>query len=97
MARSPSELKSCLKGIVGFGVTPFNPDLSINCDALRQNTAHLVEHCDVVVALGNNGEIFSLSPEEQKQVARTAFSFSRRTIPARVTMASSSITALWQR
>jgi len=70
MARSPFELKSCLKGIVGFGVTPFNPDLSIDFDALRQNTAHLVEHCEVVVALGNNGEIFSLSPEEQKQVAR---------------------------
>ncbi len=70
MARSPSELKSCLKGIVGFGVTPFNPDLSIHFDSLRQNTAHLVEHCEVVVALGNNGEIFSLSPEEQQQVTR---------------------------
>jgi len=70
MARSPSELKSCLKGIVGFGITPFNPDLSINCNSLRRNTAYLVEHCDVVVALGNNGEIFSLSPQEQMQVAR---------------------------
>jgi 5-dehydro-4-deoxyglucarate dehydratase len=69
MPTSPSDLKGCLKGIVGFGVTPFHPDLSINFDALRQNTAHLVEHCEVVVALGNNGEIFSLSPHEQKQVA----------------------------
>lgn len=72
MASSPSELKSCLKGIVGFGVTPFNADLSISFGSLRQNTAHLVEHCEAVVALGNNGEIFSLSPEEQKQVARAA-------------------------
>lgn len=77
MARSPSELKSCLKGIVGFGVTPFNPDLSIRFDSLRQNTAHLVEHCEVVVALGNNGEIFSLSPEEQKQVARAVVEVAR--------------------
>jgi len=69
MPTSPSDLKGRLKGIVGFGVTPFHPDLSINFDALRQNTAHLVEHCEVVVALGNNGEIFSLSPHEQKQVA----------------------------
>jgi dihydrodipicolinate synthase/N-acetylneuraminate lyase len=70
MARDPSDLKSCLKGIVGFGVTPFHQDLSINFEALRQNTNHLVNHCEALVALGNNGEIFSLSPEEQKQVAR---------------------------
>ncbi|MFB3921825.1 MAG: dihydrodipicolinate synthase family protein [Terriglobia bacterium] len=66
----PVELRSRLKGIVGFGVTPFHQDLSINFEALRQNTAYLVDHCDVVVALGNNGEIFSLSHDEQKQVAR---------------------------
>lgn len=70
MARDPSDLQSSLKGIVGFGVTPFHQDLSINFEALRQNTNHLVEHCEALVALGNNGEIFSLSPEEQKQVAR---------------------------
>ncbi len=70
MATDPADLKSRLKGIVGFGVTPFNPDLSINFESLRQNAAHLAESCEAVVALGNNGEIFSLSAEEQKQVAR---------------------------
>lgn len=71
MAREPVELKRALQGIVGFGVTPFHQDLGINFEALRENAAHLLEHCEVVVALGNNGESFSLSPDEQKQVART--------------------------
>ena len=71
MARTPHELKAALRGLVGFGVTPFHKDFSINLEALRQNSAHLADCCDVVVPLGNNGEIFSLSPEEQKLVGRT--------------------------
>lgn len=67
---TPEELRASLKGIVGFGVTPFHQDLTLNLDALRRNAAHLAEHCEVVVALGNNGEIFSLAPEEQQVVAR---------------------------
>jgi 5-dehydro-4-deoxyglucarate dehydratase len=51
-------------------VTPFHQDLTLNLDALRRNAAHLAEHCEVVVALGNNGEIFSLAPDEQQIVAR---------------------------
>jgi 5-dehydro-4-deoxyglucarate dehydratase len=63
-------LKTALRGIIGFGVTPFHPDFSINPDALRENASHLAATCDVVVALGNNGEIFSVSPEEHKTVGR---------------------------
>jgi 5-dehydro-4-deoxyglucarate dehydratase len=69
--RAPEELKHSLQGIVGFGVTPFYDDLAINTRALRQNAAHLAEHCDVVVPLGNNGEIYSLTPEERGAVGRT--------------------------
>jgi 5-dehydro-4-deoxyglucarate dehydratase len=67
---TPDELRASLNGVVGFGVTPFHQDLTLNIDALRRNAAHLAEYCEVVVALGNNGEIFSLAPEEQKIVAR---------------------------
>jgi 5-dehydro-4-deoxyglucarate dehydratase len=70
MARTPEELKASLRGIVGFGVTPFHLDLTINLEALRENAACLAASCEVVVALGNNGEIFSLSPEEQVSVGR---------------------------
>jgi dihydrodipicolinate synthase/N-acetylneuraminate lyase len=51
MARGPNELKSTLRGIVGFGVTPFHSDFSINLEALRQNATDLAATCDVVVAL----------------------------------------------
>jgi len=34
---TPHELRASLKGIVGFGVTPFHENLQINCEALRQN------------------------------------------------------------
>ncbi|HEV2351117.1 MAG TPA: dihydrodipicolinate synthase family protein [Terriglobia bacterium] len=68
MSTTPNELRTALRGIVGFGVTPFHADLSINLEALRQNASQLAATCDVVVALGNNGEIFSVSPEEHKVV-----------------------------
>jgi 5-dehydro-4-deoxyglucarate dehydratase len=68
--RTPDELKAALRGIIGFGVTPFHEDYSINFKALRENAAHLAEHCDVIVPLGNNGEIYSLTAEERKAVGR---------------------------
>jgi 5-dehydro-4-deoxyglucarate dehydratase len=71
MGLSPTELKSSLQGLIGFGVTPFHQDLKIDEESLRRNAAHLAKYCDVVVALGNNGEIFSLSLDEQKLVGRT--------------------------
>ncbi len=70
MALTVRELKASLKGIVGFGVTPFHKDLSINVEALRQNAAYLVQYCDVIVPLAGNGEIYSLSPEEHQAVGR---------------------------
>jgi 5-dehydro-4-deoxyglucarate dehydratase len=71
MGLSPAELKSSLRGLIGFGVTPFHQDFTIDQEALRRNATHLAKYCDVVVALGNNGEIFSLSLEEQKLVGRS--------------------------
>ena len=71
MARSCRELKASLRGIVGFGVTPFHDDFSVHLKALRENADALAQTCDVVVPLGNNGEVYSLSSEEQKLVGRT--------------------------
>jgi len=84
LARTPQELKAALRGLVGFGVTPFHKDFSINLEALRQNSAHLADFCDVVVPLGNNGEIFSLSPEEQELVGRIVVEEVRRRKPVLV-------------
>jgi 5-dehydro-4-deoxyglucarate dehydratase len=70
MPLDPVEFRSSLRGLVSFGVTPFRQDLSLDLEALRRNASNLAECSDVVVALGNNGEIFSLSPEEHKRVGR---------------------------
>ncbi len=70
MALDARELNSSLQGIIGFGVTPFHKDLSLNLEALRQNAADLVKSCDVIVPLAGNGEIYSLSLEEHKAVGR---------------------------
>lgn len=70
MSTSPNELKGALRGIIGFGITPFHSDFTINPKALRQNASQLADTCDIVVALGNNGEIFSVSPDEHKVVGR---------------------------
>jgi 5-dehydro-4-deoxyglucarate dehydratase len=64
------ELRSALQGIVGFGVTPFREDLSVDFEALRQNATYLAKHCEVVVPLAGNGEIYALSPEEHKNIGR---------------------------
>jgi 5-dehydro-4-deoxyglucarate dehydratase len=71
MGLSPAELKSSLHGLIGFGVTPFHQNFTIDEESLRQNASHLATYCDIVVALGNNGEIFSLSLDEHKLVGRT--------------------------
>jgi 5-dehydro-4-deoxyglucarate dehydratase len=71
MPTSPAELRSLLSGIIGFGVTPFHDHLEVNTEGLRQNAGHLARHCDVVVPLGNNGELYSLSLEEAKRVGCT--------------------------
>jgi 5-dehydro-4-deoxyglucarate dehydratase len=71
MERTPNELRKALRGLIGFGVTPFHADLSVHEESLRQNAASLAASCDVVVALGNNGEVYSLAPEEQQLVGRT--------------------------
>ena len=70
MPLGSEELKSALQGIVGFGVTPFRDDLSVDTDAVRQNAAYLTEHCEVVVPLAGNGELYALSPEEHKAIGR---------------------------
>lgn len=70
MSREALEVKTSLEGIIGFGVTPFFNDLTLNLDALRQNAAFLAKWCEVVVPLAGNGEIYSLSVEEHKIIGR---------------------------
>lgn len=72
MVMSPSELRSRLEGVIAFPVTPFNADLSLNLDALRANCEYMVSGgIHALVAAGGTGELYSLTPDEHRQVVRT--------------------------
>jgi len=67
----PQELRAKLPGVIGFPVTPFKPDLSLDLDGLRKNVRFMAKHpFAAIVAAGGTGELYSLSPEEQAQVVK---------------------------
>lgn len=70
---SPSELRSRLQGVVGFPVTPFKADLSLDLDGLRRNLRAMLQHPPAaIVAAGGTGELYSLTPAEHLAVVRAA-------------------------
>lgn len=63
--------RSKLRGVIGFPVTPFNADLSLDISGLRKNIQHLMRHrLAALVAAGGTGEFYSLSPAEHGEVVR---------------------------
>jgi 5-dehydro-4-deoxyglucarate dehydratase len=72
MSYSPSELRSALAGVIGFPVTPFREDLSVDLPALRSNLRVMLRQpLAAVVAAGGTGELYSLAPAEHLEVVRT--------------------------
>jgi 5-dehydro-4-deoxyglucarate dehydratase len=68
----PSGLRDSLTGVIGFPVTPFRSDLSVDLDALRHNVRAMLEHpLAALVAAGGTGELYSLTPSEHLDVVRT--------------------------
>lgn len=61
-----------LRGVFGFPVTPFRPDLSLDLDALAGNADEMASYsfCSLVAA-GGTGELYSLTPDEAELVVRT--------------------------
>src|SRR6266480_683585 len=69
MAISPARLRDALTGVIGFPVTPFRIDLSVDLDALRHNVRAMLEHpLAALVAAGGTGELYSLTPAEHLDV-----------------------------
>jgi 5-dehydro-4-deoxyglucarate dehydratase len=64
-------LRERVRGVLGFPVTPFRKDLSLDLDALAGNVDGMARYpfCGLVAA-GGTGEIYSLTPEEVEQVVR---------------------------
>jgi 5-dehydro-4-deoxyglucarate dehydratase len=71
MLVTSSELRSRITGCLGFPVTPFHQDLSLDLDGLARNVEAMARHpfC-ALVAAGGTGEVYSMTPEEIAQVVR---------------------------
>lgn len=69
---SHDSLRSHLRGVISFPITPFKADLEIDVDALKRNVGWLVERgIRTLVAAGGTGELYSLTMEEAGLVHRT--------------------------
>ena len=70
---SPSELRAKLQGVIGFPVTPFKADLSLDVSGFRRNLQAMLRHPPAaIVAAGGTGELYSLSVTEHAEVVRAA-------------------------
>jgi 5-dehydro-4-deoxyglucarate dehydratase len=71
MTISPAHLRESLTGVIGFPITPFRADLSLDLEALRRNVRAMLEHpIAAVVAAGGTGELYSLTPDEHREIVR---------------------------
>src|ERR1051325_3620137 len=75
-------LRDRVRGVLGFPVTPFKKDLSLDLDALARNVDEMAGHpfCGLVAA-GGTGELYSLTPEEVEQVGRVTVETVKRRMP----------------
>ena len=65
----PAQLCAQLVGPIGFPVTPFRDDLSLDLQALEKNVQDMLKHPPVaIVAAGGTGELYSLTPAEHRAV-----------------------------
>jgi 5-dehydro-4-deoxyglucarate dehydratase len=64
-------IREKLRGVVGFPITPFKKDLSLDLAALESNVAWMIRHkfCSLVAA-GGTGEMYSMTPQENVEVVR---------------------------
>jgi 5-dehydro-4-deoxyglucarate dehydratase len=68
---SAEEFRKKLRGVIGFPVTPFDADLSLNIAGLRKNIQLLMQYpLAALVAAGGTGEFYSLAPAEYVEVLR---------------------------
>ena len=82
MTTSPARLRDALTGVIGFPVTPFRTDLSVDIEALRRNVRAMLEHpLAAIVAAGGTGELYSLTPREHLHVVSLVVEETRGKLP----------------
>lgn len=71
-----------LKGIIGYPVTPFSDDNTINLPVLKQMLNLLIENgCDAIAPLGSTGESAYLEWDEWCLVAKTSIESINKRVP----------------
>ena len=77
-----NKLRQRIRGVLGFPVTPFRKDLSLDLDALARNVDEMAAHpfC-ALVAAGGTGELYSLTPDEIESVVRATVEAARGRMP----------------
>lgn len=77
-----AEIKSRVRGVVGFPVTPFRADLSLDLDGLAANVDAMASHpfC-AMVAAGGTGEMYSMSVAENIEVVKRTVEAVRGRMP----------------
>ncbi|HEY8549132.1 MAG TPA: 5-dehydro-4-deoxyglucarate dehydratase [Vicinamibacterales bacterium] len=78
----PASLRARLVGAIGFPVTPFHPDGSLDADGLRRNVESMAAHAfAAIVAAGGTGELYSLSLAEHETVVGTTVEVANGRMP----------------
>ncbi len=81
----PDELRSKVRGVIAFPITPFHEDLSLDIPGLRRNLQKLLEYpFGAVVAAGGTGEMYSLTPAEHLEVVKATVEEARGRVPVMV-------------
>ena len=79
---TPEEIRTRLRGVIAFPVTPFNSDFSLDLAGLRKNIQELLRHpIAAIVAAGGTGEVYSLTPSEHLAVVQTIVEEVRCKVP----------------
>jgi len=82
MSQTPDQLRAALVGVIGFPITPFRADQTLDLAGLRANLRAMLAHpLAAVVAAGGTGEVYSLSPAEHLDVVRVVVEESRGRVP----------------
>jgi len=82
MTLAPARLREALTGVIGFPITPFRIDLSVDVEALRRNVRAMLEHpLAAIVAAGGTGELYSLTPREHLHVVSLVVEEARGKLP----------------
>ena len=82
MALTPARLREALTGVIGFPITPFRRDLSVDVDGLKHNVRAMLEHpLAAIVAAGGTGELYSLTPREHLHVVSLVVEEARGKLP----------------